>query len=225
MKSSFETRGLRNVQQTLAARNVSAASKGHLSGFFVFGEDAGRIVGAESHLELNVAFCLSAHSDTADLREQVPFGWQDATGKARTHYFDFVVTTRDGELIAYSVKPLALFTGRFAETIRQVAQQAKSSGQYADVRLFTDKDLDAAMLFNAKLLHACRAPIADHDALARQVARNLTGVTTLEQLVVETGLGGDGFRAVVRLIRDRTLRLRRHERISYAAEIYKGAGG
>lgn len=92
MLSSSETHGQRNVLPTLASRNVSKASKRHLSGFFAFGEGAGRIVGSESHLEFNVAFCLSAYPDTADLHEQVPFGWQDETGKGRTHTFDFVVT-------------------------------------------------------------------------------------------------------------------------------------
>lgn len=115
-----------------------------------------------------------------------------------------------------------LIRGSFAETIPQIADQAKRSGQYADVRLFTDQELDAAMLFNAKLLHACRAPIAEHDAVAREVVRNMTGIATVEQLVAETGLLGDGFRAIVRLIRDRTLRLRRHEHISYAAAVYRG---
>ncbi len=181
--------GLRNVKSTAAARNISKASKKHMSGFFVFGDGEGRIVGSESHLEFNVALCLSAHSDTCDLHEQVPFGWQDADGKQRTHYFDFVVTKADGKRIAYSVKPLALFRGTFAETIPQIAEQAKNSGHYADVGLFTEEDLDPAMLFNA---NGSSAGVPVETVLATKTANSLFVVDEIDKTgaVMEAKGGG-----------------------------------
>jgi hypothetical protein len=213
--------GMKNVLPTLAKRNVSHSSKSHLSGFHVFGDGAGRIVGAESHLEFNVALCLDAHHNTADLHEQVPFDWLDELGRRRTHYFDFVVTTLSGDRVAYSVKPLAKCKGRFADDMQAIAEQATQSRDYAQVRIFTDQDLDPVMLFNAKLLHACRTPVAYPDAKAREVLESLTGVVTIAELVSQIGLLGDGFRAVVRLLRGKKLRLHRHEHISYTATVYK----
>jgi hypothetical protein len=213
--------GQRLAQASHSTRRVSGSSKNHLSGFFVFGDDEGRVVQAESHLEFNYALCLAAHPDTADLHEQVLFEWCDPDGKLRNHYFDFVVTRTDGKHVAYTVKPLVGCRGKFAETIPHIAQQARRSRLYEDVRLLTDADLDKVSLFNAKLLHACRTPFPEHDAATTTVVRTMRGVTTIGALVAETGLFGDGFRAVVRLIRSRHLRLRDHEAITYGAAIYK----
>lgn len=213
--------GQRLVTASHSTRKVSGSSKNHLTGFFVFGDGEGRVVQSESHLEFNYALCLAAHPDTADLHEQVPFEWCDPDGKLRNHYFDFVVTRADGKRIAYTVKPLVGCRGKFAETIPHIAQQARKSKRYEDVRLLMDADLDPVSLFNAKLLHACRAPCPEYDAVATTVVRAMQGVTTIGALVTEIGLYGAGFRALVRLIRSRHLRLRDHGAITYGAAIYK----
>lgn len=213
--------GQRLVTASHSTRKVSGSSKNHLTGFFVFGDGEGRVVQSESHLEFDYALCLAAHPDTADLHEQVPFEWCDPDGKLRKHYFDFVVTRVDGKRIAYTVKPLVGCRGKFAETIPHIAQQARKSRLFEDVRLLTDADLDQVSLFNAKLLHACRAMHPEHDTVASAVVRNMQGVTSIGDLVTETGLFGDGFRALVRLIRSGHLRLRDHEAITYGAAIYK----
>lgn len=214
--------GLRTVRPSLSKRNVWGSSKSHLTGLIVHGENEGRIVGAESHLEFNVALCLSTHPDTADLVEQVEFDWRDEQGGIHTHYFDFAVTQHDGQRIAYTVKPIFRCCGSFAETIPYIADQAKASGEFDDVRLFTDEDLDPIMLFNAKLLHACREAISDVDLLVQEVVRSISQPVSLGELVTTIGLKGDGFRALVRLIRTQHLRLRNHEHISYSAMVYKG---
>lgn len=216
-----ENYGQQLVQPSLAKRNLSGSSRNHLTGFIVFGDGQGRVVGSESHLEFNYALCLAAHPDTVDLHEQVPFEWRDLNGKLRDHHFDFVVTRADGKRIAYTVKPMVWCKGEFAETIPHIAHQARNSGLFTDVRLLSDADLDQVLLFNAKLLHACRAVVREHDEAARLVLQAMSGVTTLGALVAQTGLQGDGFRALVRLIRTRHLRLRDHERISYDAAVYK----
>ncbi|QCO54444.1 hypothetical protein EOK75_00575 [Pseudorhodobacter turbinis] len=216
-----ENYGQRPVQPSHSKRNLSGASRNHLTGLFVFGDGDGRVVGSESHLEFNFALCLAAHPDTADLHEQVPFEWRDLEGKAHKHYFDFVVSCVGGKRVAYTVKPVVGLKGTFAETMPHIAQQARESGHFSDVRLLTDADLDQVSLFNAKLLHACRAAQPEHDLAALRVVQNMTGVTTLGALVAETGLQGNGFRAMVRLLRSGHLKLRDHEHISYEAAIYK----
>ncbi len=221
MTHLLEDHGQRLVQLSHSKRNLSGASKNHLTGFLVFGDGDGRIVGSESHLEFNFALCLAARPDTADLHEQVLFKWNNLEGEVRDHYFDFVVTQVDGSRVAYTVKPLAWLKGEFAETIPQIAFQARKSGQFTDVRLLTDEDLDRVSLFNAELLHACRTAVIEHDEVARHVLSNMTGITTLGALVAETRLEGNGFRALVRLIRSRHLKLRAHEHISYNASVYK----
>lgn len=221
MTHLLEDHGQRLVQLSVSKRNLSGASKNHLTGFFVFGDGDGRIVGSESHLEFNFALCLAARSDTADLHEQVLFNWKDLKGEVHKHYFDFVVTQTDGSRVAYTVKPLVWLNGEFAETIPEIAHQARKSGQFTDVRLLTDEDLDRVSLFNAELLHACRNAVIEHDEVAKSVLRKMISVTTLGALVAETRLEGNGFRALVRLIRSRHLKLRAHEHISYDAAVYK----
>jgi hypothetical protein len=213
------------VLPSLSPRNLSGASKNHLTGFFVIsdGMGLGRVVGAESHFEFNFGLCLATHPDTSDLQEQVRFEWRDTDGDLHDHFFDFVVTCTDGARIAYTVKPLVWNRGTFADNIPHIAQQARASGQFSDVRLLSDADLDQVSLFNAKLLHACRAVVPDHDATSMIVVRNMDGMATMRTLVEQTGLKGDGFRAMVRLIRSRHLRLRNHEHISYDALLYKAA--
>ena len=217
--------GQRLVLPSLSPRNLSGASKNHLTGFFVFSDGKGvnRVVGAESHLEFNYGLCLAAHPDTAYLQEQVLFVWRDPVGDLRDHFFDFVVTHSDGSKLAYTVKPMVWNRGEFAEDMPHIAEQARASGRFSDVRLLSDTDLDRVSLFNAKLLHACRAGVPAHDAVARSVVQGMAGVVALRVLVEQTGLAGDGFRALVRLIRSGHLRLRNHEHISYDAALFKAA--
>lgn len=217
--------GQRLVLPSLSPRNLSGASKNHLTGFIVFRDDKGvdRVVETESHFEFNFGLCLAAHPDTAYLQEQVLFVWRDPLGDLRDHFFDFVVTRSDGSKLAYTVKPMVWNRGEFAEDMPHIAEQARESGRFTDVRLLSDTDLDQVSLFNAKLLHACRAEVPDHDAVARSVVRDMSGEVTLRMLVELTGLAGDGFRALVRLIRSRHLRLRNHEHISYDAALFKAA--
>jgi hypothetical protein len=225
MTNPAKNYGQRLVLPSLSPRNLSGASKNHLTGFFVFGDGKGvdRVVGTESHLEFNYGLCLAAHHDTVDLQEQVLFEWRDSAGDLRDHFFDFVVTRSDGSKLAYTVKPMVWNRGEFAEDMPHIAEQARESGRFTDVRRLSDTDLDQVSLFNAKLLHACRAEVPDHDAVARSVVRDMSGEVTLRMLVELTGLKGDGFRALVRLIRSRHLRLRNHEHISYDAALFKAA--
>lgn len=217
------------VLPSLSPRNLSGASKHHLTGFFVIGDGLGmgmgldRVVGAQSHFEFNFGHCLATHPDTLDLHEQVQFEWRNTDGNLHNHFFDFVVVRTDRQRIAYTVKPLFWNRGRFADDIPHIAQQARASGEFSDVRLLSDADLDHVSLFNAKLLHACRAVVPDHDATSMIVVRNMDGIATMRTLVEQTGLKGDGFRAMVRLIRSRHLRLRNHEHISYDAQLFKAA--
>ncbi len=180
MTNPPKNHGQRLILPSLSPRNLSKASKNHLTGFFVLGDGQGvdRVVGTESHLEFNYGMCLAAHPDTLDLQEQVLFEWRDPAGDLRDHFFDFVVTRTDGSKLAYTVKPMVWNRDAFAENMPHIAEQARASRRFSDVRLLSDTDLDRVSLFNAKLLHACRAEVPDHDAVARSVVRDMSGEVT-----------------------------------------------
>ncbi|WP_199258261.1 hypothetical protein [Paracoccus binzhouensis] len=211
-----------------AERKIARFSKGHFTGRIVTGDaeghSAGRLVMVESHLEFCWCLVLLARSATTDLREQAAFDWQDRDGEVHTHYFDFLVTERDGKRIAYAVRPALRTGGRFGATMPRIAHQARQRGFVHDVRLLTDDDLDQVDLFNGKLMHGMRQPQPDADIAAERMISEMTGIAVIEDLVRRIGMGADGYRAVVRLIRRQRLRLLDHVRIDYQAAVYAAPG-
>lgn len=213
-----------------ADRNVAVSSRGHFNGHVVVGDGSGRgtplagghprVVQIESHLELSWCLCLEARPDIVDLREQIAFDWRDSD-RPRTHFFDFVITRTDGTRVACMVRPEARVRGKFAAEMGLVASQARASGFVSDVRLLTDSDLDPVDLANAKATHGFRTPEARADGVAAEVIRAMTGPLALGELIGRTGLGADGFGALLRFLRCHTLALVRHERISRDALVYK----
>ena len=208
-------------EPSLNDRRPANASKGHCTGHLMVGPWPGRVLYIESHLELNWAHCLDAHPQTALLREQVAFDWQDGAGTWRTHYFDQFVEQRDGRRIAYTVKPEARLTGRFMTEIACIARQARQTGFVDDVRLLTDLDLDPIELSNARLSYGMRVPDAEADAAAGRVLAAMSGVVTLGELVERIGLGGRGYRALIRLVRKGRLRATRHEHLTHSTQVFK----
>ncbi|RDD99823.1 hypothetical protein DTW92_02735 [Paracoccus pantotrophus] len=212
-----------------AERKIARFSKGHFTGRIVAsggdgGYSAGRLIMVESHLEFCWCLVLLARRATADLREQAAFDWQDRDGKVHTHFFDFLVTERDGKRIACAVRPASRIGGRFGATMPRIAHQARKRGFADDVRLLTDDDLDQVDLFNAKLMHGMRQPQPEADIAAERAISEMTGIAVIEDLVRHIGMGADGYRAVVRLIRRHRLRLLDHVRIDYQAAVYAAPG-
>jgi uncharacterized membrane protein YccC len=89
------------------------------------------------------------------------------------------------------------------------------------VVLMTELDFSASERFNAELVHETRRhPIPEHDLHVRQVSADIQGIVTVRDIVAISGIGGAGFRAVVRLIADRYFELAAPDiRIDYDARI------
>lgn len=223
-------RGFRPPLPSTAERSVALTSRAHFCGHIVIGDGSGRgaiaglperIVQVESNLELKWCLCLSLRPDIADLREQVGFDWFDEDGVERRHYFDLVVTRTDGVRIACAIRPAARTDGRFGRQMPLIADQARAKGFADDVRLLTDKDLDAVELHNAWLLHGVRAGDPPADAVAAEVVAGMSGTASLADLTARTGLGTAGSRALLRLVRSGHLRPLRAEQITSATILYK----
>lgn len=215
--------GISLPSASLAERKVAVKSKGHFCGHLVVGDDQEQVIAVESHLEMNCALILSARPEVIELREQVAFPWIAETGLNRTHYFDFFVTLRDGMRIAVFVKPFRLSQkDKFVSETREIVPQVTSS--FADkVILMTDRDINPVELYNAELLHSVRLPDPDVDCTARAVVEDMQGSATVADLVKEIGIPGQGFRAVVRLVRNNSLELIQHERIAPSAMLRRRA--
>ncbi|MBN2741962.1 MAG: hypothetical protein JXR35_13780 [Rhodobacteraceae bacterium] len=209
------------AELSTAERKINRHSREHCTGQVLFGPGAGRIVHLESHLELCWCLTLMGRESTADLREQMGFGWEDEQGAMRRHWFDFLVTEVDGSRIAYSVKPQARVSERFLSEMSQIAEQARESGFVDDVRLLTDENLDRIDLFNAKLFFAYRRAEPAADRLAHEIHDAMSGLCKLGELVAYFDEPGDGFRAFVRLIQSGHLKLVRHEQISLNSNVFK----
>ncbi|MFW2346500.1 MAG: hypothetical protein ACN4EU_14525 [Brevundimonas mediterranea] len=206
-----------------AARSVAVASTAHFSGQIVIPDgETGRIVLAESHLEFSWIMSLLANPHVETIVEQVPFEYLNPFDKAATKYFDFVVSMNDGRKLACEVKPtVRLKSGRVIAELRHIARQTE--GHFDEVRLLTEKGLDRIALFNAEMFFGMSEVDRDADVLAAASVDALVGSATLGEMTRALEFGARGFRAIVRQISSRRLRLCRHERLSHTAVVRKGA--
>ncbi|NIX77354.1 hypothetical protein HB375_12125 [Microvirga sp. c23x22] len=174
----------------------------------------------ESGLEKKAAHFFLTHPQVADLREQPnAVEWRDAEGRARRHTFDFLVTLRDTRRIAVAVKPKVHAERKHLQrTLALIATQIPR--HFADgVLLITDEDLPRDIVHNAALLHhARRAADPSHDLIIRKLIAS-PGRATIGELVASSGLGGAGFRAVVRLIAAGAIQIVGNARIGYEAPV------
>jgi hypothetical protein len=219
--SIHDMEGIRLPEPSTGDRATQVGSSHHFTGQIVLGDGPGRVVGLESHLEMKAALILAARRSTDALFEQIAFAWRDADEARRTHYIDLVVRRTDGRWIGYAVRPMKRVTPAYLAELARIKAQALEAGFLSDLRLFSEHDVDPVALFNAKLLQAVRVPDPEPDAAARAAAARITGVTTVGALVDETGRGGAGFRAVVRLIRSGHLTPVRQTRIDRDTEVFK----
>ena len=202
-------------------RDTQVASTKHFTGGIVFGDGHGVRIGTESHLEMNASLLLAARPSTLDLREQVLFNWYDARGEYFVHYIDLVSTEHNDQMIGHAVRPMQRVSDKYLQRLARIKEQAVNQGFLDDFRLFTELDVCPIELFNAKLIHSVRRPDCFADPVLADVVASTVGVTTVDALVGQSGLGGMGFRAVVRLIRSGHLQMMRHERIEHASEVFR----
>lgn len=206
-----------------ADRNVAIASKGHCTAHTVLrnGTALPRRTQAESYLELSHLTIQNARPDVIDLREQVLFTY----GAGDKHFFDMVVTLRNGERIAYTVKPEARLTsGRFLDEMALVAYWVERERFATSVRLLSELDIDPVELHNAHLLSWLHDDDAEALAVARDVGRQLRGAVSLNDLTIQTGLVERGYRALLKLLGTGELLTVHRERIRHQTLVqWKGS--
>jgi hypothetical protein len=201
--------------ESSGARKILKSSAVRASGQIIFGTNPGRLIQLESYLEYKAVLILLAQPDLADLHDQVCFEWFDQAGKSHNHFFDFVTASTTGEKTAVMVKEASrLKSERLQREIKMISKQAVPD--FVDrVIVVTQRDIDPVDLHNAKLLHDVRRADLEADDAAERVIAGLIGAVTVCNLVAAIKMGSRGFRAVVRLIRSRSLETVQHEILSY----------
>lgn len=204
-----------------AERSIANAATGHCTAFAVLGDENGIRVQAESHTELLNLLILNASREVAELREQVLFNY--GPGLEDHHYFDALAVHRNGRRIAYTVKPEAHLHRRrkddpkglpFLERMQIITWWVRKQRFADDVRLITEADLDPVLVHNARIIAAVREPDPEADGVAWRQVRHMIGARTLRDLTKSTDMGGRGYRALLRLIRNGRLCIRTDQRIS-----------
>ena len=221
MSIHFQTGGIRLPEVSRGNRDTQVGSKRHFTGGAVIGDGHGVRLGLESNLEKKALLLLSARPATLDVVEQVAFEWYDQHGKYHTHYMDLVVTQTDERVVGYAVRPTQHAGLKYTTKLARIKEQAIRGGVVNDFRLFTEQDVCPVELFNAELFHAVRRPDCFADPVMKDVAGASVGVTTIGELVDESGLDGMGFRAAVRLIKSGHLQMVRYERTERSSEVFR----
>ena len=184
---------------TVATRLPALRSRGSARGFAVH---QNRVVVFESHLELMVLFLLAVMPSVAQIIDQPPaVTYTDDAGIARRHTFDFLVYLTDGTRIYVAVKPAEkVERSGIRRTVELIAQQLPPA--IADrIVIVTDTDFTRVDRYNAQQAFEClRFPISADDDLIERMTSTLLGSVKIADLVSASGLGGTGFRAVVRCI-------------------------
>lgn len=204
-----------------ASREIVVPDKGSLRGALVTRGSNSKIIRYESNLEKRVLLVLLARRDIVDVREQIePIPYEDEYGAKRKHWFDFLALRSDGLRVLIPVKTEDWarrhdLDGLCARIARYVPRSI------ADVVVpMTERDAPRDLVRDAELFHCVRDDDRpDHDKVVFEIASTLIGTTTVACLVEASGLGGDGFRAVARLIHAGALRVLSRGCIGYASRV------
>lgn len=200
-------------------RKVAKGRREHFTGQLNVGPDEGVCMDIESYTEFQVALMLMARPEVVHLENQVPFRYRNLKGESATHFFDFRTTQTDGSRFAIMVKSAYRYSKpAVAEELRLIGRQV--GPDFADhVVVMTEKHFNAAEVYNAEMMHEMRWPDPIVDSAALRVVQPMIGAVRISDLVEAIGHGGRGFRAVVRLIRNRTLAMRDGVKITFEASV------
>lgn len=201
------------------SRTVAKGRREHFTGQLNVGSDEGACMDIESYTEFQVVLLLLARPKVAHVENQVPFVYVSADDKPAKHFFDFRATFVDGARHAIMVKSDRRFRSpKVSQELRLVASQVEAD--FADqVVVMTEKTVSAAEFYNAEMMHEMRWPDPIVDSAALRVVQTILGAVRISDLVEAIGHGGQGFRAVVRLIRNCILTIGPREKISLNAMV------
>ncbi|WP_417683975.1 hypothetical protein [Roseibium sp.] len=189
-----------------ASRNVSLKSKVSNRGFLL-NSTCLRWAGCESLLERDFLTILLAHPEAELFQEQPePVTYVDAEGKTRTHTFDVLVFLKNGQRIAYDIKPEKLkVRSQIEATHRLIKKQHPNYAAKLVVR--TDLEISRVHVRNAELILRSRT-LWDEEAVEqlRQHLTSMHGVFRFAALVALFDCEADGFNAVLNLIDSQELK-------------------
>jgi hypothetical protein len=193
--------GIRLPSDFRSERTIAKAAKRHCTAYTVIGSNPGVRMQAESHLELVNLLVMNAQLEVENIFDQVRFHWIGVSEKVREHVFDYVAHVRGGSKVAFAVKPkFRAKNPEFVKQMQEVAWFSTQSGFCDEVRILTEHSADRIEKRNAQLLWAVRHPMPSADEVAWNVIQGLLGAASLSDLTIKTGLGADGWRALVRLV-------------------------
>jgi hypothetical protein len=179
----------------------------------------------ESRLERGLAEMLLARRDVRQVLDQPPpVSYVDASGRTRTHTFDFLAVTADGKRVALAVKPEAkVERSRIAETIALIRAQVGS--RFADsYMLRTDRHITPERVFYAGLiLRSRRCRNEDDVAAIWAIVGTLPGTFKVADIVAQSKIGARGFNAIVALIDSGQLEPVGTARIGYLSSLRRTA--
>jgi hypothetical protein len=200
-------------------RTPASRSRFSATGSWVYDD---RTIFTESDTERIVGYALAMREDVLDLREQPPFVTYMRDGVQYRHWFDYLMLRVPAIRTAVAVKwSTRRKKSGIDATVKLIAEQNPPT--FADeIVVLTEKDFTRDERYNAELVHESRSvPNRGHDAHMRETAGHIDGIVTIDDLVAKSELGGDGFRAVARLVGHRFLRLARGTRIDYGAHVQR----
>jgi hypothetical protein len=213
--------------RSTGSRGFPARSKASARGFLLANlaaETLWRQIIYESNLERQTLLLLLARLDLWNLWDQPPkVSYVDAQGRGAHHVFDYLVEFRGGAKHAIAVKPDARAERiGFRHTLACIRAQLPHS--FADeVILVTEKSLHPAEVRNAELLHMFRKqPDAEADRIVAQILETGPAERRVADVVSQSGLGGRGFRAVIRAIYGGQVQADRRKRISGTTVLWRG---
>lgn len=191
--------------RSTGSRSFPARSRSSVRGFLsalLPAEERWRQIIYESNLERSTALVLLARPDIWNLWDQPPtVAFTDPRGKTAHHTFDYLVQFRDSTKWAIAVKPEARVERiGFRDTLACI--RADLPRRFAnEVVLITEKRLHPAEVANAEMLHMFRMhPDPESDSVIAELLAQGPCERSIADLIVQSGLGGRGFRAVVRAI-------------------------
>lgn len=197
---------------SLASRRIATKSRFSVRGFIVAvfpDEPDGRRIHFESGLERDFILLMLARRDVASIVEQ-PFAvtWVDGEGRPARYTPDFLLTLTDGRRLAVEVKRAdRVRRKRIDATLAAIAAQMPA-GLADAVVLYTDEHFQAWEAVNAAQLHEARKRAdGEADRALSMSAERIEGQIGIGDLSAMLGLGGRGFRAILRRIFGGELRL------------------
>ncbi|WP_441255782.1 hypothetical protein [Tardiphaga sp. 285_C5_N1_2] len=206
------------ARPSLGSRHPALRSRYSSTGFIV--ED-GRVVNFESRPERFAGEAFSMDPDISFFLEQPPkIGYWD-DNRYHHHTFDYFTVRTSAIRTLTAIKHSSQVEQSGIRRILKLISEQAGRKSADEIALMTELDFSPSERFNAELVHETRRYcVPEHDERVRQATAAINGIVTIRDVVALSGLGGSGFRAVVRLIADRFFQLAdRENRIELNAPI------